>query len=66
MATSREGGPLFRGRVFQTVFAIVGVVETAHGLGILLDELTSRLSAKVRCVFFVSFAVSHGSISPTF
>src|SRR5260370_15354311 len=36
----REGCPFRRGRVFQTVFAVVGVIETAHGLAILLDKLT--------------------------
>ncbi len=40
VAARREGGPFLRGRVFQTIFAVIGVIETAHGLAILLDELT--------------------------
>jgi hypothetical protein len=36
----RECGPFFRGRVLQTVFAVIGVIETANGFAILLDELT--------------------------
>src|SRR5271165_4010883 len=40
VAARREGGPFLCGRVFQSVFAVVGVIETAHGLAIPLDELT--------------------------
>jgi hypothetical protein len=40
VATVRKGGPLIFGRVFQTFFTIVRVVETANGFPILLDELT--------------------------
>jgi hypothetical protein len=40
VAARRERRPFRRGRVLQTVFAVVGVIETAHGLAILLDELT--------------------------
>src|SRR5437899_12955964 len=41
VAACSEGRPFLRGRVFQSVFAVVGVIETAHGLAILLDELTA-------------------------
>jgi len=40
VAARRERRPFRRGRVLQTVFAVVGVIETAHCLAILLDELT--------------------------
>jgi len=40
VATRCEGSPFLRGRVLQTFFAVVGVIETAHGLAILLDEVT--------------------------
>lgn len=40
VAARREGSPFFRSRVFQTVFVGIGVIETAHCLAILLDELT--------------------------
>ena len=40
VAARREGRPFFGGRILQSVFAVVGVIETAHGLAILLDELT--------------------------
>jgi len=40
VAAGREGGPFLRSRVFQAVFAVVAVIETAHSLAILLDELT--------------------------
>src|ERR1700676_4590308 len=39
VAARREGGPFVCGRVFQTVFSVVGVIETAHGLAILLNEV---------------------------
>ena len=40
IAARREGGPFLCSRVFQTVFTVIGVIETAHGLAILRDELT--------------------------
>jgi hypothetical protein len=40
VAARREGRPFGRSRILQTLFAVVGVLETAHGLAILLDELT--------------------------
>ena len=40
VAARREGRPFFGGRVLQSSFTIAGVIETAHGLAILLDELT--------------------------
>jgi hypothetical protein len=36
----REGRPFRRSRFFQTFFAVIDVIETAHGLAILLDELS--------------------------
>ena len=40
VAARCEGRPFFRGGVLQPVLAVVGVVETANGFAILLDELT--------------------------
>jgi hypothetical protein len=40
VAARRESRQFRGSRVFQTVFAVVGVIQTAHGLAILLDELT--------------------------
>src|SRR6266567_5903596 len=40
IAAGREGRPFRRSRVLQPFFAVVGVIEAAHGLAILLDELT--------------------------
>jgi len=40
VAALREGRPFRRSRVLQTVFAVIDVIETAHRLAILLDELT--------------------------
>src|ERR1700691_2374985 len=34
-----EGSPLFCCRVLESLFSIVGVVETTHGLAILFDQL---------------------------
>jgi hypothetical protein len=39
VAAGGEGGPLFCGRVLESVLSIVGVVETTHGLAILFDQL---------------------------
>jgi hypothetical protein len=40
VAVCREDSPFLCSRVFQTVFSVISVIETAHGLAILLDELT--------------------------
>jgi hypothetical protein len=40
VAALREGRRFLRGRTFQSIFALVGVIKTADGLAILLDELT--------------------------
>ena len=40
VAARSEGRPFRLSRVLQSVFAVVGVIETEHGLAILLDELT--------------------------
>ena len=40
VAARRKGSPFFGSRILQSVFAVVGVIKTANGLAILLDELT--------------------------
>ena len=40
VAAGRESHPFLDGRILQSVFAVIGVIETAHGLAIILDELT--------------------------
>src|SRR5438552_11045827 len=40
VAARSEGRPLRRSRVLQTVFAVIGVIGTADGLAVLLNELT--------------------------
>jgi hypothetical protein len=40
IADRREGRPFGGNRVLQASFTVVGVMETAHGLSILRDELT--------------------------
>jgi len=51
VAARREGRPFLRGRVLQSVVAVVGVIETAHGLAILLDELTGvELGVDHHCI----------------
>src|ERR1700746_1914959 len=39
VAVCREDSPFLCSRVFQTVFSVISVIETAHGPAILLDEL---------------------------
>lgn len=51
VAARRKGSPLFGGWILQSVFAVVGVIETAHALAILLDEPTG-----------VEFGVDHHGI----
>jgi hypothetical protein len=40
VAARGEGRPFLCSLVLQTVLTVIGVIETAHGLAILLDELT--------------------------
>ncbi len=45
VAARREGGPSFRGRVFQTTFAVVGVIWPRNGpVAIDKDKDPGRLS----------------------